>query len=255
VVISPVYDDAGSHVGFAKVTRDQTSQREHEEQRRASVAEQSHLLAVTAHELRAPTAVIDGSAAALGGSWDQLSVADRDALLAGIRNSAHRLRRLVSDLTTASRLHGETLQFRLENVSLAETLRNAAARTLAAEPGVQIEVEVTADADFHADASRLDQALDNLLDNAVRHGAPPITLSGTLTSDDVHIRLSDAGPGIPAELGPRLFERFAVAGPSGGTGLGLYLVREIARGHGGDAAYHPPWREQQAAFEIRLPRN
>lgn len=254
VVISPVYDDAGNHVGFAKVTRDQTGQREHEEQRRTSVAEQSHLLAVTAHELRAPTAVIDGSASALSGSWDQMSAADRDALLTGIRNSAHRLRRLVSDLTTASRLHGETLEFRREDLSLTDTLRNAAARTLAAEPGVHIAVDVADEAVLHADASRLDQALDNLLDNAIRHGSLPITLSGIVAQDDVRIRVTDAGPGIPAELVPRVFERFAVGGPSGGTGLGLFLVREIALGHGGDAEYQPPGRGQRTTFEIKLPR-
>ena len=95
VVISPVYDDAGRHVGFAKVTRDQTGQREHEEERKKSIAQQAHLLAVTAHELRTPTAVIDGTAGALRESWDEMPVAERDEMLAGLRTSAHRLRRLV----------------------------------------------------------------------------------------------------------------------------------------------------------------
>ncbi|MGH3308292.1 MAG: PAS domain S-box protein, partial [Nocardioides sp.] len=131
VVISPVYDEAGNHVGFAKVTRDQTEPREREEERKQSIAQQAHLLAVTAHELRTPTAVIDGSAGALRASWDQLSVAERDELLAGIRSSAHRLRRLGSDLATASRLHGETLQFLPDDVSLTEALRGAAARSQA----------------------------------------------------------------------------------------------------------------------------
>jgi signal transduction histidine kinase len=126
---------------------------------------------------------------------------------------------------------------------------------LAAEPSAKIEVDVPEEATLHADAGRLDQALDNLLDNAVRHGAAPITLSGTVEDGMVRIRLTDSGPGIPAELGPRLFERFAVAGPSGGTGLGLYLVREIARGHGGDAEYHPPGSGQPAGFEISLPQH
>ena len=110
VAISPVYDDEGGHIGFAKVTRDRTEQRAHEEERRDAVAQQAHLLAVTAHELRTPTAVIDGSAGALRESWDEIPVAERDELLTGIRSSAHRLRRLVSDLSTASRLHDETLQ-------------------------------------------------------------------------------------------------------------------------------------------------
>ncbi len=65
VVISAIYDDAGQHIGFAKVTRDQSKQREHEQERRDSIAQQTHLLAVTAHELRTPTAVIEGSVGAL----------------------------------------------------------------------------------------------------------------------------------------------------------------------------------------------
>jgi len=254
VVISPVYDDAGGHIGFAKVTRDQTQQREHEEERRDSVAQQTHLLAVTAHELRTPTAVIDGAAGALRGSWDQMPATERDDLLAGIRGSAHRLRRLISDLATASRLHGETLQLRFDNVSLTETLRSAAARRQTADAHAQIEVDVAHDAVLDADAGRLGQALDNLLDNALRHGAMPITMVGTADRDNVHIRVADAGPGVPAELVPRLFERFAIAGPAGGTGLGLYLVREIARGHGGQAQYHPPSPGHPSAFEIWFPR-
>jgi PAS domain S-box-containing protein len=254
VVISPVYDDAGRHVGFAKVTRDQTALREHEEERKKSIAQQAHLLAVTAHELRTPTAVIDGTAGALRESWAETPVAERDEMLAGLRTSAHRLRRLVTDLAMASRLHGDTLQFRPDDVSLTEALRGAAARTQVAVPGAEIGVDVPDEVIVHADPGRLGQALDNLLDNAIRHGAPPINVLGSAVDDQVLIRVSDAGPGVPAGLLPRLFERFAIGGRSGGTGLGLYLVREIARGHGGEAVYQPPGPGQQAAFEMTLPR-
>jgi signal transduction histidine kinase len=69
----------------------------------------------------------------------------------------------------------------------------------------------------------------------------------------VHIRVADAGPGVPAELIPRLFDRFAIAGPHQGTGLGLYLVRQIARELGGDVEYHPPTDSEPAAFEMSFP--
>ena len=139
-------------------------------------------------------------------------------------------------------------------MSLTETLRSAATRTQVAVPGVEIEVDVPDEVIVHVDPGRLGQALDNLLDNAIRHGAPPITLFGTAVNDEVHIRVSDAGPGVPTGLVPRLFERFAIAGRTGGTGLGLYLVREIARGHGGEADYLPPGPGQRATFEMTLPR-
>jgi signal transduction histidine kinase len=177
----------------------------------------------------------------------------RGTLLRSIRRSADRLRRLAADLTTSPLLYGETVQLRLEQTSLNQILRDGATRALAADSAVQLVLDVPYDAVLHADAGRLAQALDNLLDNAVRHGTPPIRLSGVV-DDQIHIRVSDAGPGIPDGLVPRLFERFAMAGASAGTGLGLYLVREIARAHGGEAEYRPPTTGEPAAFEIRLPR-
>jgi PAS domain S-box-containing protein len=253
VVISPVYDDVGRHVGFAKVTRDRTEQREHEDERRNFLEQRIHLLAVTAHELRTPTAVIDGSASALRAEWEEMSDTERDELLAGIRTSADRLRRLAADLSTASRVYGETLELRPTDLSLADVVHSARRRGVAAGFDVPIDVDVPRDVTLHADVVRLGQALDNLLDNAVRHGSPPVRVTGAFVGDQVSIRVSDAGAGVAADLVPHLFERFAIAGPSGATGLGLYLVREIARGHGGEAEYHPPADGKPHAFEIRLP--
>jgi PAS domain S-box-containing protein len=253
VVISPVYDDSGRHIGFAKVTRDRTEQREHDEERRKLLDQRVHLLAVTAHELRTPTAVIDGSARVLGSAWPELPVEERSELLGSIYSGADRLRRLAADLTTASLLEeGQILPLRLEDVSLTEVLRGARSRSHAAADDVRVELDLPAEAILRADPERLGQALDNLLDNAARHGASPVTLRCVVHAD-VRITVSDAGAGVPAELVPRLFERFSMGGPAGGTGLGLYLVREIARGHGGDVTYRPPADGEPAAFEIAIP--
>ena len=252
VVISPVYDDQRHHVGFAKVTRDQTQQRAHEEERLELLDQRIHLLAVTAHELRTPTAVIDGSAGALESTWEQMSSDERADMLGNIRAGADRLRRLAADLTTAAQSDGGTLPLRLEEISLTETLRSARTRTRATRRDVHIELVVPHEAALQADPERLGQALDNLLDNAVRHGAEPITLTGTV-AEQVHIRVTDAGPGVPTELVPRLFDRFAIAGPQQGSGLGLYLVREIARELGGDVRYHPPTQHEPGSFEMSFP--
>jgi PAS domain S-box-containing protein len=252
VVISPVYDDSGHHIGFAKVTRDRTEQRLRDNERRQFLEQRIHLLAVTAHELRTPTAVIDGSATALSEEWEQMSLADREELLEAIRTSAGRLRRLAADLGAASRAYGEMLDMRLEDTSLSETLHDARTRALTTASGVHILLDVPQDAVLRADPVRLGQAVDNLLENAIRHGRPPIRLSGHV-NDVVRIRVSDAGPGVPGELLPHLFERLAVAGPTGATGLGLSLVREIARGHGGEVEYFPGTDHEPPAFEILLP--
>jgi PAS domain S-box-containing protein len=253
VVISPVHDDRGRHVGFAKVTRDQTQQRQNAEDRVEALAEQARLLAVTAHELRNPTAVIDGSAHALQASEGQMAASERDQFFRGIRSSADRLRRLAADLTAASQLQGRGLRFEKQRVSLPDIVRGAAARRGAASPVIEVAVDVPAEAWVHADEIRLSQAIDNLLDNAVRHGAPPLAASAQVRDDQVELRVTDAGPGVPVELVSRVFERFATAGPTSGTGLGLYLVREIATGHGGEASYLPPAGGRPTTFLMRFP--
>jgi PAS domain S-box-containing protein len=253
VVITPVRDDRGRHVGFAKVTRDQTDQRQNAEERQAALAEQAHLLAVTAHELRNPTAVIDGSAHALQMSEPRMSAQEREKFLRGIRSSAERLRRLAADMTAASQLQGGGIQLRTTEVSLPELVWDATVRRAAAGPAVHVEVDVPDEAVVQVDEVRLAQALDNLLDNAVRHGAPPLTVSAHVIDGEVELRVSDTGPGVPAELAPRLFDRFATAGVAGGTGLGLYLVREIMRGHGGEATYEPPAGGSPTTFVLRFP--
>jgi PAS domain S-box-containing protein len=253
VVITAIYDEAGNHIGFAKVTRDQTAQREYEDQHRRATEQQTHLLAVTAHELRTPTAVIEGSASLLQEQWNRLTEADRVQLLSGISTSAHRLQRLVTDLATASRLQSDALVLRPEEVSLTTLLTTSIERTRAANNGVQVRLDLHDEVTFVADAGRVAQAIDNLLDNAIRHGRAPVTVTGSATDTGVEIKICDSGPGVPAELTAQLFDRFAVAGRTGGTGLGLYLVREIARGHGGDATYQPPGPKGPSAFVLTLP--
>jgi signal transduction histidine kinase len=144
------------------------------------------------------------------------------------------------------------MPLRLAEVSLTDLMRSAAARIQAAGVDVPITVEVPEETTFDGDATRLDQALDNLINNAVRHGTPPIHLS-SMVDGVISIRVNDAGEGVPAALEPRLFERFASA-ESGGTGLGLYIAREIVRRHGGDLTYRPPADGEATAFEITLPR-
>ena len=253
VVITSVYDDDGELVGFAKVTHDQTQQREHEEERQRLIDQRAHLLALTAHELRNPIAVIDGSVAALRASGAEMSDAERDNVLGSIREGVNRLRRLAADLTQSSRTDGEASLMQTHQVPLVEVLHGAAARSQAAGTAISVGLNSPRETTIRVDAERLAQALDNLLDNAVRHGSPPFRLIGSV-SDVVSIRVIDEGPGVAPELEPHLFERFATTGPSEGTGLGLHLVREIARRHGGDVIYHPPAGEQPTAFEIRLPR-
>jgi hypothetical protein len=144
---------------------------------------------------------------------------------------------------------------RLETVRVGDVLDRAIAVVRRSHPDVEIVARVPAGLAVSADGDRLAQALENLLGNAVRHGASPLRVVATATEDGaVEIRVHDSGPGVAAEMRPRLFSRFVTGASTGGTGLGLFIVRELARAQGGEATYEPgPAESPGGAFMIRLP--
>ncbi|MBB3041136.1 PAS domain S-box protein [Nocardioides soli] len=268
VVITTVRDSDGVHVGFAKVVRDITERRsllqEREEAAAALAAanerlqqaadDQAHFLAVTAHELRTPVGVLGGTADLLAEHWDELDAAERAELLAGMSASSARLRRLLDDLLTASRLQSSRLELRMGEVDVAPIVVAAAATAQRGSPGSPLDVEAEPGLLVVGDAGRLAQVVDNLITNALVHGVPPVRVAARLDGDDVLVTVQDAGTGVPPEMRERLFERFATGRSAGGTGLGLYIVRQLAREHGGEASYRPPEPGEPGAFVVRLPR-
>lgn len=239
VVITAIFDDAGQHLGFAKVTRDLTDQRRAQDERERAAADRTQFLAVTAHELRTPAAVLSGSAETLARHWTELPDDERLGLLEGMTTSADRLGRLVSDLLTVSRLDAKALRLTPVPTSAIALLTTSAETARLAGSGADVRVEGVTDAEILADPDRIAQAVDNLIGNALAHGAPPVHLSVTAPGSMAEIRVTDAGDGVdPGVLG-RLFERFATGNSVSGTGLGLFIARELARANGGDAFYEP----------------
>lgn len=253
VLITAVHDGDGRHVGFAKVTRDITERRAMLEEREAAAAalqlaneqlqraaaDQAHFLAVTAHELRTPVTVLAGTADTLREHAEELEPAETEELLDAMASSASRLRRLLADLLTASQLENGALPLNLAPVALDGVLAQAVTTARRLHPEVEVALGATARVTVRGDADRLAQAVDNLVANAVRHGAGPVQLRsepGTAPGT-VDVVVRDAGAGVPAPMQDRLFGRFATGGGRRGTGLGLYIVRELARAHGGDAFY------------------
>jgi hypothetical protein len=250
VVITALFDDEGAHVGFAKVTRDITERRRMLLDLEQSAEERRSFLAVTAHELRTPVALVAGFATTLRDRWTNLDDAEREDIIYRLARSGERLTRLVEDLTLASRLEAKAVQMRPGSVALQELAERVAAdieRTHGVTVDVQAEpVQVTADRD------RLEQMISNYLVNALRHGEPPVELRVERVGGNAEVRVTDHGPGVPHELVHRLFERFTRGKGSEGTGLGLHIVREMARQQGGDAWHEPP-AEGGATFVIELP--
>ncbi|HYF72956.1 MAG TPA: PAS domain S-box protein [Nocardioides sp.] len=276
VLITTVYDQDGQHIGFAKITRDTSSRRamlEERERVAAALAEanaqlqqaaedQAHFLAVTAHELRTPVGVLAGTAEMLAAHGEALSEEERRELLEGMTSSAGRLRRLLADLLTASRLQASALELELEPVDVGKLVDAAAEGARRAHPGAVVEVDVEPGLVVEGDRDRLAQAVDNLVVNALRHGVPPVLLTargreggeGGEGGRLVEIEVRDGGAGVSAEMRDRLFDRFATGRAGGGTGLGLYIVRQLARSHRGDASYRPGAAGTSGSFVITLPR-
>jgi PAS domain S-box-containing protein len=259
VVITAVHDADGNHIGFGKVTRDVTERRmlleelEQANERLArAAAEQSAFLGISAHELRGPIAVMSGAADLLAEHGDELTAEERQDLRQSIRSSRDRLRRLLGDLVTVSRLEAGRMELVIDRVTVRAALHAATAAAVRQHGDLAVEIACDPALTVAADPDRLAQMLDNLVSNALQHGAPPLRLSASKGAGAVQIRVEDSGAGVAEEFLPELFRRFST-GPRGtGTGLGLYIVRELARAQHGDAWYEPP-AGAGPAFVLRLP--
>ncbi|HEX9992958.1 MAG TPA: PAS domain S-box protein [Acidimicrobiales bacterium] len=266
VVITALFDAGGELAGFAKVTRDVTDRRAAAQARERAAAEladanrqlqtaadkTAEFVAVTAHELQSPVAAMTGGADLLLEHWDDLDADERADTLQSIVRGGERIRRLLGDLLTASRLEAGSFDLHVEDVPLRSLLSDVAGDA-AAEAG-PVVVDCDESVVVRADRTRLAQVVGNLVTNGFRHGAPPVEVAARRAGDAVEVRVRDAGPGVPDELVPRLFDKFARGRPraGSGTGLGLFIVRELARAQQGDAWYERD-DDGRGAFVVRLP--
>ncbi len=157
------------------------------------------------------------------------------AALQSVASETDRLAQLAEDLLLLARVDEGTLPIRRQEVSVDELLEGIARRfeRRARQEGREIEVTATG-ARLNVDRLRIEQALGNLVENALRYGEGTIRLDG----DTRTLRVSDEGFGFPPGFAPRAFERFSRADESrgtGGAGLGLAIVAAVAEAHGGSA--------------------
>jgi hypothetical protein len=256
VLITAVRDRDGRSIGFAKVTRniDERRQMQIERERAASeladantnlaaanellaeeAAGRAQVLAVTAHELRTPVSVLTGSAALLAEHWDEFDESRRADLLQVLNSSGDRLQRLLTDLLTAARLDANSIELQWAQLDLGDVLGRAVTRVRSSYPDAEIELDCPIGLRVQGDAGRLAQIVDNLLGNSLRHGRSPIQVRARRRTEWIDVVVADRGEGVNVQLQPLLFQRFS--GQRGGTGLGLFIVRELARAHGGAVRY------------------
>lgn len=223
---------------------------------------QRELVASVSHELRSPVATLRGYLEVLAaGASDSVNEHGDD--LAIMRHEVARLQRLIDDLFILARAEVGQLTMDMQRIDVAALLRRCAGATApGAWRGGRVEVlcEVMPSLPpVRADAGRLEQAVRNLLTNAIRHTPPGglVALSASTTEGAVMIRVHDTGEGIaPAELA-RIFERFyrtasARRQAQAGAGLGLALVKELIEAMGGDVSVVSE-PGAGSCFTLRLP--
>jgi two-component system OmpR family sensor kinase len=192
-------------------------------------------VASASHELRTPLALLRAElelALREGRSREEL----REAVASAPAES-DRLVQLAEDLLVLARADEGRLPVRAERLDAGELLATTARRfeARAAESGRELRVEGSNGLAVHADRMRAEQALANLVDNALRHGEGAVELVAEPAGDGVRLHVLDRGPGFDPALDGRAFERFTRgdrARSRGGTGLGLAIVEAIARSHG-----------------------
>ncbi len=188
------------------------------------------------HELRTPLAAIQGYAETLLEGGLAPNAAER-GFLETIHRHATRLSRVAADLATLSEIENPSSNQPLEPVSIRMVVA-AAARAVEREAEsrkIDFLADDVPDVEVYGTRLRLEQALVNLLDNAVRFNQPggEVKLTSEVTlENEVHIYVTDNGPGIPSDHLPRIFERFyrvdkARSRETGGTGLGLSIVKHV----------------------------
>ena len=222
-----------------------------------SIAARDDFLAVVVasavHELRTPLSVVTGYAQLLQERWDDGDRDEMAAMVASLARNADRMNRLVDELIVVARAHREVVVVDLSAVDAHTLLTNAAQPALA--HGFPVEVRCPADLSLCTDAYRVEQIVATIVDNARRHGRPPLLITAEAGPSGISIILRDAGPTIPPQRVSRLFEPFSAELGDGKAshGLGLYTARCSARQLRGDLNYLPS--EPRGAFVLTLPQS
>lgn len=252
---APLRDASGQEIGVLVVLNDITRLQRLENIRRDFVANVSH-------ELKTPITAIKGSVETLqSGAIDEPESAPR--FLDIIARQADRLNAIIEDLLALSRIEQEEekAEIQLSPVEVALVIQGAlqACQVKAREKQVLLTVDCPAGLQCQASAPLLEQALVNLVDNAIKYSneGGSVHLAARAGADSLEVTVRDFGCGIAREHLPRLFERFyrvdkARSRKQGGTGLGLAIVKHIIQAHGGEVRVESSHGEG-SLFTIVLP--
>jgi two-component system sensor histidine kinase KdpD len=224
------------------------------------------LLASVSHDFRTPLSSILGSATSLIDYGDKLDAPAKKDLLGQIKKEAEDLDEMVRNLLAITRIDAGALELRRDWIDLREISERvvSAARRHGAQQ--RIEIELPKDlALVQADATLIEQAIGNVVANAIVHTAPDarVVIDAGNTPDAIALRVTDNGPGIPPDDLPHIFEKFVkgkelqvLSADGSHTGLGLAIAKGIMEAHGGAISAESPVADGRGArFILTFPRN
>ena len=251
VAVVPLDDEAQLSV---MTVRDVTQQRRVERMK-------SDFIATVSHELRTPITPIKGYARLLATRWERMTPEKRSTVLETIEERANHLSRLVDDLLLASRV-SEIDETRLDVDLTDADLSDLIEETMDTFPNLAKRVQIVGtDVTVRCDRGRAVQCLSNLIGNAGKYSPDDAAIQVEYGRTDGQpwavVAVTDHGRGIPADALERVFERFyRVEDPmtmtTGGSGLGLFISRELARAMGGDISVESELGKG-STFRLRLP--
>lgn len=201
------------------------------------------LLSSVSHDFRTPLAAITGSVTSLIEHADRLDADASTALLHNIKTEAEGLDVMVRNLLAITRIDAGALELRRDAIDLREIIERVISFTKRRGTELQFAVELAPDLPMiDADATLVEQALSNVINNAVMHtpDGTRVTVDAVVLPASVAVRISDDGPGIPKDFLPHVFEKFVQRGVGHGTGLGLAIAAGIIAAHGGSVAAESP---------------
>ena len=234
--------------------RDITREREQEEER-------STFISVISHELQTPIAIIKGYASTLARTGALLEAEALRSRLVAIEEEADRLNKLVGNLLYASRIQAGGLYMEPVPLDLSPLVQGVVRRLQAKSPDFTVTLEIPPNLPtVMADRDRIEEVLQNLLDNAIKYSPRQhnLTVTCSATGDEVIVGVSDTGMGISLRDQEHIFNRFHRVGDSmaratPGAGLGLYICRVIVEAHGGQIWVESTLHEG-STFSFSLPR-
>ena len=200
---------------------------------------QEDFISTLSHELRTPLGFIKGYTTTLlrtDATWDEQA---KEEFLTIIDHETDRMQDLISNLLDSAKLQSGQMIMDLQVVRLDALIKDVILRSKLHHPALDIQVEITEPIKpIQADPRRLAQTLENLISNAVKYApGAPVKVKIAELSDGVRIEVSDTGPGIPEKYQAKIFDRFfRIQGSqqtTRGTGLGLFICKQIIQAHNG----------------------